>query len=60
MRFVSGLFTSAHLFAQCDDIEISTKKAEHLSEVEARLRDLGAQDLIEPSYFASAECGRDE
>jgi hypothetical protein len=33
VRLVFVLFTSAYLFAQCDDIEVSTKKAEHLSEV---------------------------
>ena len=33
MRLGFVLFTSAYLFAQCDDVEVSTKKAEHQSEV---------------------------
>ena len=33
VRLVFVLFTPAYLFAQCDDVEISTKKAKHLSEV---------------------------
>jgi len=33
MRLVFVLFMSAYLFAQCDDVEVSTKEARHLSEV---------------------------
>ena len=33
MRLVFVLFTSAYLFAQCDDVELSTREAKHLSEV---------------------------
>ena len=33
VRLASVLFTSAYLFAQCDDVEVSTKRAEHFSEV---------------------------
>ncbi len=33
VRLVFVLFTSAYLFAQCDDVELSTKHAKHLSDV---------------------------
>jgi len=33
VRLVFVVFTSAYLFARCDDVEVSTRKAEHLSEV---------------------------
>jgi hypothetical protein len=32
-RLVFVLFTSSYLFAQCDDVEVSTKEARHFSEV---------------------------
>jgi hypothetical protein len=33
VRFVFALLASTCLFAQCDDIEISTREAKHTSEV---------------------------
>jgi hypothetical protein len=62
VRLVFALLMSMHLFAQCDDVAISTKEAKHCSDVVFQgviegFRDAGK---IGSSSFVSVACGRDK
>ena len=60
VRLALVLFASTCLFAQCDDIEVSTKKAKHFSEVvfQGTVEGFKGSGADRTAYFASAECGR--